>query len=248
MALFPLAWLAKVQTLRALDLEIAVSKYDLQRLRYWYPSERARFRQIYHSKIHPPLKGDETVNEEREHVILCVGTFGPRKGQRVLADAFADIAAQYPGWKLVFAGRVGDSGDWEAIQKLYSHRQLLDRITLLQDLSHEAIEHLYRKAAIFVMPSLFEGLGLSLQEALYHGCACIATRCGGPEDLIDDGNNGFLVRKSDPVALGAALGRLLSDPDLRVRLGQLGKQSILKRNMTAPDMVNSYRKLYAEVQ
>ena len=68
-----------------------------------------------------------------------------------------------------------------------------------------------RDSEIFVLPSLFEGLGLALQEALFHGCACISTRSGGPEDLIHDGRNGLLVRNENPAALAGALARLMSD-------------------------------------
>jgi glycosyltransferase involved in cell wall biosynthesis len=242
---FPFAWIAKVQTLRALEREYAVSQYDLRELQRWYPTERFRFGQIYHSRIHP--KPGDDIEAEREKIILCVGTFGSRKGQPVLAEAFSHIAHKHPDWKLVFAGRVGDSPDWNQIRTSYERRGLSNQLVHRENLSHEQLEGLFKEAAVFVMPSLYEGLGLSLQEALYFGCACIATRCGGPEDLIIDGENGLLIPKGDPIAMSKALDTMLSDDGARARFGARGRPFILERKMTAPDMVSAYRSIYTEM-
>ncbi|RYD85054.1 MAG: glycosyltransferase family 1 protein [Verrucomicrobiaceae bacterium] len=246
LALFPAAWISKIQTLRAVECEIAVSQYDLRELQFWYWPLRKRFRQIYHSQLHPEQMTLGN-SEERKKRILCVGTFGSRKGQPVLADAFIRVANRHPEWQLVFAGRLGEVHWWEQIQADVLHHGLQSRVHRYEGLSHEEIMQLMRSSEIFVMPSLYEGLGLSLQEALFHGCACIATRCGGPEDFIEPEQNGFLVPKGDPAALAETLDRLMLDTSLRERLRSRAPASILERKMTAQAMVQAYQDLYREL-
>ena len=248
LALFPWAWVSKIQTLRAIECEIAVSQYDLRQLQFWYRPYRNRFRQIYHSKIHPEQMPREE-SKARKKTVLWVGTFGSRKGQPVLAEAFFRLAGQHPEWQLVFAGRlgIGEAHWWEQIQDAVTRHNLENRVQRIEGLSHDEIMGLMRDSEIFVMPSLYEGLGLSLQEALFNGCACIATRCGGPEDLIEPEQNGLLVAKGDPEVLAAALDRLMADSQLRERLRARAPESILERKMTAPAMVQAYLDLYREL-
>ena len=97
------------------------------------------------------------------------------------------------------------------------------------------------------MPSLLEGLGLSLQEALFYGCACVGSRVGGIPELIDNGANGLLVSPGNADELAVALDRLISDAALRHRLRARAPSSILEKGMTAEQMVKNYEALYARI-
>jgi glycosyltransferase involved in cell wall biosynthesis len=94
------------------------------------------------------------------------------------------------------------------------------------------------------MPSMHEGLGLSLQEALYYGCACLATRIGGIPDLIQEGDNGILVERANVDEMSAALKRLMSDDALRSRFRTRARASVLEKGMTAERMVARHEELY----
>jgi glycosyltransferase involved in cell wall biosynthesis len=94
------------------------------------------------------------------------------------------------------------------------------------------------------MPSLYEGLGLSLQEALFQGCACVASRVGGIPELIEDGVNGLLVPPRDTNALAAGLDRLINDDVLRRTLSERAPMSMLQKGMNAKQMVRRYTVLY----
>jgi glycosyltransferase involved in cell wall biosynthesis len=104
-----------------------------------------------------------------------------------------------------------------------------------------------KRAAIFAMPSLHEGLGLSLQEALAKGCACIGSRVGGIPDLIQDGDNGLLVEPGNVDQLAAGLDRMMGDEALRARLSLRAPESILEKEMTVSKMIEKYDKLYQEI-
>ena len=245
LALLPAAWLSKMQVVWNVETEVAVSQHDLRNLRTWYWPLRGRFRQIYHSKIQS--EEPSTERNLREKRILCVGTIGPRKGQPVLAEAFAKIAARYPDWNLLLAGRASEPSLMAEIEATRTRSHLEDRIRHVEGLSDEAIAELMRTSEIFAMPSLQEGLGLSLQEALFHGCPCVASNVGGIPELIDDGANGLLVSPGNSDELAAALSRLIGDDTLRRTLSESAPSSILEKGMTAKRMTENYLRTYESI-
>jgi glycosyltransferase involved in cell wall biosynthesis len=242
---FP-AWLNKLRVLGRLETEVTVSQHDYHAVRRWYWPLRSKFRQIYHSQLHR-AQITETAPvpaAAREKAIICVGTIGLRKGQAILAKAFSGIAAQLPDWKLVLIGRQDHGGLVAEIKEVIAKFNLADRLLLLDRCSHKEVNHWMRTAAIFAMPSLFEGLGLSLQEALFFGCACIGSAAGGITDLIQNDSNGILVERGDVAQLAAGLQRLMKDEALRERLGKAARQSIIDREMFAENMADKYDRLY----
>ena len=243
--LLPAAWLSKVHVISHVESDIAVSRHDLHNLQTWYWPMQQKFRQIYHSKIQ--LEETQGSSQPRRKTILCVGTIGFRKGQTVLAEAFEKIAAAHPEWNLVLAGRPAELSLVTQIEAIRTRSRLEQRIRFVDNLSDKAIAELMRTSEIFAMPSLQEGLGLSLQEALFHGCACVASRVGGIPELIDDGRNGLLVPPGNADALTAALHRLIDDEQLRRSFRASSPSSILERGMTADNMVQAYEELYSEI-
>jgi glycosyltransferase involved in cell wall biosynthesis len=89
---------------------------------------------------------------------------------------------------------------------------------------HEELQQLYARAAVVACPSRREGFGVACLEAMAHGRPVVATGVGGLRDLVMDGETGLVVPTRDPVALRAALDRLLGDPGLRRRLGSGGRE------------------------
>jgi len=244
LALFLPAWLSKQIVLAHLRCEVAVSQHDWHALRAWYPPLRGKFRWIYHSRLHgtPP-----PANLNRENIILCAGSIGPRKGQTVLAEAFARVANKFPQWRLILIGRQGDKAMLQQINQTIARGKLEKQVELLGSRSDEELLGWMQRAAIFAMPSVYEGLGLSLQEAQFYGCASVGTRCGGVEDLIQDGDNGLLVDVNDPGQLADVLEKLMADSALRERFSRRAPQSVIEKEMTAEQMVQAYERLYATI-
>lgn len=244
LAFFLPAWLSKLYVLRHLLTEVAVSQHDWRALRRWYFPLREKFRWIYHSRLAgTPAPIDPAA---RKRVILCAGTIGPRKGQPLLIEAFGRIAARFPEWTLVLAGRAGDAEVMSTVRALIAREKIESQVRFLGPQTDAELTALYREAAIFALPSRYEGLGLTLQEAQFHGCACVACAAGGVNDLLDPDENGLLVPVDDAPALAAALERLMRDDNLRARLGARAPASVLEKGMTAPQMVAAYERLYAE--
>lgn len=172
---------------------------------------------------------------------------GERKGQQYLLEAFAQTAGSHPGWELILAGRHGHGPTMARIEELLEQNPAIrHRVKILPGVSDEMALELLKTSAIFAMPSTAEGLGLSLQEAQFYGCACIGSRVGGIPELIEDEVTGILVPSRDSQALAAGLIRLMDNPDLRRQFSEKGRRSIVNRDMTSERMVEKYLKLYGE--
>ena len=243
LAMLPLAWLGKMQQLRHVRFEIAVSQHDLRKLQRWYWPLRGRFVQIYHSRLRDADASTRVGG--RQPIILNVGHIAWRKGQLVLAQAFARLAARYPEWTLQLAGHDGGDGIVNEVRQLENTPGLAGRISLLGE-RNDAFE-LMRRAAIYVQPSFWEALGLALQEAMSCGCAVIGSRVGGIPELISDGETGFLTEAGDVEELAEKLDQLITDQPLRQRFGIAAAASIKQRGMTIEAMVARHMELYEKI-
>ena len=242
LGMLPIAWLGKMQELWHVRTEIAVSKHDCAKLKKWYWPLRRKFRVIYQSRIQtaaPP------VGLTREPTILNVGHIAVRKGQPVLAEAFAQVASRHPEWKLCLVGHIGEESAAEQIRATAKQHGLEDRISMM-GARDDAYDFMGR-AGIYVQPSLSEALGLALQEALFAGCPSIGSRVGGIPELIDHGTNGILVAPGNATDLAHALDALMSDPAAREHYGRAAVQTISTKGMTVEHMVKQHLELYDSI-
>lgn len=241
--MLPLAWTGKMQQLYHTQREVTVSQHDFEKLIRWYWPLRNRFVHIYHSRLQPqPVVMPQSV---REKVILNVGHIAWRKGQMVLAKAFAQIAGRHPGWILQFAGDEDEGVEAEKIRQLIKDENLGTRIQLLGD--RDDVFQRMQRASIYIQPSYWEGLPLSLQEAMFCGCAAIASRIGGHKELISDGKTGSLFEPGNISELATALDGLIDNEACRERFAIDAAASIRTRGMTANEMAEHYLELYNRV-
>jgi glycosyltransferase involved in cell wall biosynthesis len=243
LALFPIAWTAKLRVLRRLKCEIAVSRHDLGKLQRWYWPQRNKFRQIYHSRLRADALPPQAT--PREPVILNVGHIATRKGQLDLVKAFAQIAARHPAWKLFLAGDWIEEPLVESIRAIAAANGLTERIQLPGP--REDALQLMRRAGIYAQPSHFEALGLALQEAMFCGCPAIGSNVGGIPELIEHEKTGLLTEPGNPAKLARAIETLISSPSLREQLGQAGAAAIIQKGMTEEQMLANHLNLYESI-
>ena len=241
--LLPRSWIPKMNALRFLDAEIAVSNRNYEQFRNWYFPLRGRFRKIYHSRIRAAaLTG---IAGQREKAILAVGHVAFRKGQNILVEAFAQIADRFPDWHLWIIGHAVETSCWSQMEQIVQMRGLTERVKLMGGRG-DAVDWM-KRAAIYVQPSLFEGLPLSLQEALAGGCPSIATRISGNDELVVEGVNGLFVPPGDAAAMSEKLSMLISDPASRQRLSAAAPVTIMEKKMTYESMVKEHIILYDSI-
>jgi glycosyltransferase involved in cell wall biosynthesis len=150
---------------------------------------------------------------------LLLGTLSERKG----ADVFAAGVESAPGWQgvMVGSGPLADS--------LASSHPSVRQVSPVPSAQ---VPDWLRTADVVVVPSRREPLGLAAVEALACGTPVIASNVGGLREVVRDAENGLLIPSDDPVALAAALVRLL-DPSLRERLGAAGPASVAGHDIKA---------------
>jgi glycosyltransferase involved in cell wall biosynthesis len=154
-------------------------------------------------------------------VIIAVSRLVWHKGYPELAAAMRAV----PEAELWVVGERLDSDRGADMAALLRSAGLGYRLRMLG--YRRDIPALLAAADIFTLPSRFEGLPMSVIEAMLTGLPVVASNVRGPAEQVVDGVTGFSVAAGDAGALGAALGRLVRDPDLRARLGWAGRQRAL---------------------
>jgi glycosyltransferase involved in cell wall biosynthesis len=152
---------------------------------------------------------------------LVVGTVGwllPIKGPLYLLKAMEVIWQTNPEIHLVYVGK----GGLEAEVKKETYRiGVSDKVTFLG--WRDDIPEIMQILDIFTLPSLNEGMGRVLVEAMAAGKPIVASNVGGIPDLVKDGQNGFLVKPGDANDLSFAIKRLLDDKKMREEMGRKGR-------------------------
>lgn len=152
-----------------------------------------------------------------ERIILSVGKFVGIKGQDVLINAFALLAADYPGTRLQLVGAAGDA--LAALRERVAQRGLADRVQFLVDLPHREVASCFSRAELFVLPSRRETFGIVLLEAGAFALPVVATRVGGIPEVVGEGETARLVPADDETALADAMRALLDAPEAARAMG-----------------------------
>ncbi len=150
----------------------------------------------------------------RQNYLLYIGSFIRRKGVEYLIKAMPFIIQKYPTIKLVL---VGDGPLKAEYQGIIKELNIHESICFAGLKSQDEVSALLQKAAVLVLPSVEEGLGVVLLEALSSGLPCVASDAGGIRDVITP-DVGILVAPGDAHAIGEAVNDLLGDPEKRMSM------------------------------
>ena len=148
--------------------------------------------------------------------VIYVGRFSKQKDIDSLLRIWAIIHQQYPDWQLDIYGE-GELKDnyLSIIQKMNAN------INVFQPTAN--IMEVYREHSILLLTSLYEPFGLVFPEAMSCGLPVVAFDCPyGPADIITDGVDGYLIEDRDVELFAQRVGQLISDYDLRVKMGKAG--------------------------
>jgi glycosyltransferase involved in cell wall biosynthesis len=138
---------------------------------------------------------------------------------------------------------VGDGPCRDELQRLAAELGLHEQVSFLGEVRD--IPNLLARASLFVLPSLTEGISLTLLEAMARGLPVIATRVGGNSEVVVAGENGILVRPEAPADLARAIIGLLVNPSEGHRLGLAGRRRV-EEHFDVRRMVAGYEALYLE--
>lgn len=158
---------------------------------------------------------------KKEKKIVSVGRLVEQKNHVLLIDAFSMIAKKFKDYKVIIYG----SGELKGqLQNKINLLNLQRQIALAGEVMN--VRENIEDAALFVLPSIYEGMPNSLIEAMAIGLPCISTDCpcGGPRFLIKNNVNGILVPVNDTKKMANEIERLLNDKELRDKLGENAKK------------------------
>ncbi len=140
--------------------------------------------------------------QRKNDYLLFTGRFNDeRKNIFLLLKAFAEVHSLFPNLKLKL---VGDKPNKSIIDFLNKNK-INDFVEIIDFLKNEELINFYQNALLFIIPSYQEGLCISGLEAMSCGIPVISTKCGGPEDYVKDGYNGFLVGNNNLKELKEAI-------------------------------------------
>jgi glycosyltransferase involved in cell wall biosynthesis len=184
------------------------------------------------------LKQELSENTERP-VVLFVGRLVKEKG----VDRLLRVWASLPGHETMLLLIVGDGPLREDLESQTRNLELLPSVRFL---GHQAeVSKFYSVADLFVLPSKTEGMSNSLLEAMAVGLPVVASNVGGNKDVIKDQQSGFLVDWEDTTLCAGMLLTLLSDTELRQRIGNAARREVSAFAMG--DVAERYHDLYQAV-
>jgi D-inositol-3-phosphate glycosyltransferase len=172
----------------------------------------------------------ETIGRDQcERLILFVGRIEQIKGIDVLLKALGDLFRTRPELRadvclLVVGGAIDADDDAPETEKIVELRRLVrengveDNVDFVGSRAQEQLAYYYAAADVCAVPSLTESFGLVALEAMACGTPVVATRVGGLQTVIEDGESGLLVPAGDHRALAEAIARVLGDHRLRMHL------------------------------
>lgn len=207
------------------DKLIAISRYTAQSYisEFLVPPDKIEIipNAVDTNKFHPEVEGYEIRKrlnlEEKERVVLFVGRLDYNKGIEYLLRSFSRINEEGIEARLVIVGE-------GALKKYICKYPLKNSIIPVGHVSEEDLPKFYAASNLVVLPSLMEGFGITLLEAMASGKPCVATRAGGIEDVVINGETGLLVPPADSYSLYHAIHTLLTDGKLSKEFGTAGRK------------------------
>lgn len=206
-------------TYRFADIVTANSPNAIETLKAYVPEKKLVF---IPNALPAPDKKYCIPYGQKEKIILIVGRLHPQKAHHILLDAFAKIHPDHPDWSLVI---VGDGALRNALE------EQAQKLGIEKHIHFEGVQNnpysYYARAQIFVLPSLHEGTPNSLLEAMSCGVApIISDACEGAKPYVENNISGLIFPVNDSEALALALHALISDDDLREKIGHAAQEKV----------------------
>ncbi len=206
----------------------------------FFPEEIQKKTYVIENVVKSVQKKAAPGSNNAENTIITVGRLHKQKNHKLLIDAFAIIADKYPDWKInIF----GDGYLGKVLRKQIDSYSLADRI-ILKGIKKD-IENEYCESSIFAFPSIFEGWGLALTEAMAHGLpSVVLEECIPPAEIVDAGHAG-LKAANNPADFAYKLEALIKSPALRKEMGDNAVNYI--KNFDSKRVYDKWEKLITKV-
>ena len=180
----------------------------------------------------------ELFGEGDYRMVANVARLVPQKGQRILVEAAAQVAATRPDVRFAF---VGDGPLRDEVTALATERGIANKIVITG--IRPDVPRILAASDLFVLSSIWEGMPLSLLEAMAAGCPAVATSVGGVAEVLDHGKVGLMVPPNDPEALARAIGECLDHPN-QARQRAADAQAFAEQKYGMETMIRKWEEVY----
>lgn len=242
---FPLTGLKNIikqKCVRIADQIIVVSQDNYRQVRQAVHNPEKRLN-IVHNGIKldtfmDMLDNVSNIVQHEKKIISCIGELHPRKGHRYLIEAFQQMQPDFPELELHIAG----TGPAESeLKQKYGHLKGVRFLGWIKE-----VAPLLKKSTLFVLPSPNEAFGLVLLEAMASGTLVIAANQGGPKDIIEHGQSGYLVQPKSAKDLARQICYALTHPEERE---QIEKNALIrvKKHFNAEGMAAKTAVVYQKL-
>ncbi|MEM5811459.1 MAG: glycosyltransferase family 4 protein [Candidatus Aenigmatarchaeota archaeon] len=180
---------------------------------------------------------------KNDKIILFVGRIHPTKGLYFLLQSFYELSKTIKGLKLIIVGPIQDQKYYKELIQFINLNKL--SVIFTGYITEDEKIALYSLSSVLVLPSIYEPFGIVILEAFARGKPVIAVESDGPEYLIKNGENGFLVKYGDIKSLASCIELLLKDKKLYKRISLNNKKKAVQ--FTWSKIVNKLIKVYEEI-
>jgi len=219
------------ESLRAAGFAVTISEYNRGFIARSCGEHLAQKVRVVRAGIDPAAFAVEQRPTNGKPRILSVGRLVAKKGHRYLIEALAQLRRRGYDFE---AAVVGEGPERPALTRLIDEHGLSAQVRLLGAVAQQAVRQLYAESDVFVLPCIVardgdrDGIPVSLMEAMASGLPVVSTYCSAIPELVTHGREGLLVEQGDVDGLSAAVGRLLTEATARERLGQAGRERVLR--------------------
>lgn len=219
-------WLGRVLSAKYADKVVVLTKKDMELNKKRFKTSR-KIVQIYN-----PLnfeKQDAEYKKDSKKIVSC-GRFTKQKGYDFLVDVAEKVFQNHPDWTWDI---YGDGEEMNNISKLIKGKKLENNV-ILKGRTNQMYS-IYKEYAMYVMTSRFEGFAMVNIEAHYAKLPIVSFNCNcGPDEIIQDGVNGYLVDCFDIDKMAEKINYLIENPNVRIRMSEntmLDKEKLQMENV-----------------
>jgi glycosyltransferase involved in cell wall biosynthesis len=157
--------------------------------------------------------------------VMFAGRLNKVKGISFLVEAFSQVAKEF-NTKLVI---IGSGPEEHRLKSLARSLNLGNSVQFIPALNHNDLLNYLSKCSLFVLPSIFETMGITMLEAMASGKPVVASNIAGPNEVISHGRNGLLFERGNSIDLKSQIEEVLTNPEMRRRLGREARRTIVER-------------------
>jgi glycosyltransferase involved in cell wall biosynthesis len=225
---------------RHLDCVLTSSEISARQIVRDYGVQPQRIRNVRNGLDTNLFSPDASV-EKSENELLCVGrSTDPNKGIATLIEALGHLPDH------VTLTLVDDNSPDNQVRRWARDAGVLGRLRLTGRVASKELVDLYRRAAVVVVPSRYEGFGLPAVEAMACGTPVVAARSGALPEVLDLTGGGILAERDNPLSIAQAIQSLLQNTETRALMAKRGRERVVEK-LSWPKIAAATADVYAEI-